>query len=270
MRQAVLAVVLVFVIFCQVGLAEEARTPPPLKGEKSLTLKLADGVEMRLVLIPAGKFKMGSPANEKGRDKDEGPQRAVTISKPFYMNVCEVTQAQYNAVMGANPSGFKGANRPVEQVSWNDAVTFSKKVSQKTGRTVSLPTEAEWEYACRAGTTTCFSFGADDKDLGDYAWYRKNSGGKTHPVGQKKPNAWGLYDMHGNVWEWCSDWYAKSYAKLVDKDPRGPKFGFKRVLRGGSWNFNAALCRSARRTWWYPARRFNYFGFRVVLRGGVN
>jgi formylglycine-generating enzyme required for sulfatase activity len=131
----------------------------------------------------------------------------VTISKPFYMGETEVTQAQYEAVMGTNPSHFKGATNPVECVCWDYATEFCKKLSDKTRQAVRLPMEAEWEYACRAGTATAFSFGDADSTIGDYAWYGANSGGTTHPVGQKKPNAWGLYDMHGNVWEWCADWF---------------------------------------------------------------
>jgi formylglycine-generating enzyme required for sulfatase activity len=189
-----------------------------------LTLDLGGGVTMKMALIRPGKFMMG-----EGDDRHE-----VTISKPFYMGVTEVTQAQYEAVMGTNPSDFKGATNPVEIVSWNDAAEFCKKLSEKTRQAVRLPTEAEWEYACRAGTQTAFSFGDDPSALGDYAWWAKNSAKTTHPVGQKKPNAWGLYDMHGNVWEWCADWY-EAYPKGSVTDPSGPAIGDRRVLRGGSW-----------------------------------
>ena len=180
---------------------------------------------MKLALIPSGKFMMGSPKDEKDRLDNEGPQREVTISKAFYMGVYAVTQEQYERIMGENPSYFKGGQNPVETVSWDDAVEFCKKLSQKSSKAVSLPTEAQWEYACRAGSTTRFSYGDDDDKLGDYAWYGKNSGSKTHPVGQKKPNAWGLYDMHGNAWQWCSDWYADTYANANKTDPTGPAFG---------------------------------------------
>ena len=196
---------------------------------------LGGGITMKLVLIPAGKFMMGSPDSEQGRNKSEGPQHEVVISKPFYMGVTEVTQAQYEAVMGTNPSNFKDATNPVEMVSLTDATEFCKKLSEKTGQAVRLPTEAEWEYACRAGSNTRFSFGDSDSILGDYAWWQSNSGGKTHPVGQKKPNAWGLYDMHGNVWEWCANWLG-SYSSGSATDPRGPGSGGYRVLRGGSWS----------------------------------
>ena len=200
----------------------------------SVTLNLGKGVTMKLVRIRRGRFMMGSPNSEEGRKAEEGPQHLVTISKPFYMGVTEVTQAQYEAVMGTNPSANKGPTNPVEYVTWNDATEFCRKLSERTHRTVRLPTEAEWEYACRAGTTTRFSFGDSDRALGDYAWHKGNSAGTSHPVGQKKPNAWGLYDMHGNVWEWCADWYG-SYPTGPSTDPQGAASGDKRVFRGRTW-----------------------------------
>ncbi len=225
---------------------------------------------MKLALIPSGKFMMGSPKDEKDRLDNEGPQREVTISKAFYMGVYAVTQEQYERIMGENPSYFKGGQNPVETVSWDDAVEFCKKLSQKSSKAVSLPTEAQWEYACRAGSTTRFSYGDDDDKLGDYAWYGKNSGSKTHPVGQKKPNAWGLYDMHGNAWQWCSDWYADTYANANKTDPTGPAFGELRVLRGGCWENNPWTCRSAYRGTINPAGGHIRFGFRVVVAAGVD
>jgi formylglycine-generating enzyme required for sulfatase activity len=210
-----------------------------------LTLDLGGGVTMKMVLIRPGKFMMGSPDSEHGRGKDEAPQHEVTISKPFYMGVTEVTQAQYQAVMGRNPSSFKGPANPVDGVSWDEAAKFCKKLSEKTRQTVRLPTEAEWEYACRAGTQTAFSFGDDPSALGDYAWWAGNSDKTPHPVGQKKPNSWGLYDMHGNVWEWCADWYGE-YPAGPATDPSGPATAGEpgmetsrgnRVLRGGSWHY---------------------------------
>ncbi len=226
---------------------------PPAKHKKELTLDLGKNVSMKLVLIPAGKFLMGSSKAEQAKageeikrilksDKspeelcaDEGPSREVTLTRPFYMGVHEVTQEQYEGVIGSNPSRFKGAKNPVDTVSWEDAVAFCQALSRKTGKTVRLPTEAQWEYACRAGSKTRFGFGDNDADLGNYAWFDQNSGRKTHSVGGKKPNAFGLYDTHGNVWEWCSDWYAESYANAKTLDPTGPGSGPGRVLRGGSW-----------------------------------
>ena len=222
---------------------------------------------MKLVLIPVGKFMMGSPDSERGRDKifqDEGPQHEVTLSKPFYVAVTEVTQAQYQRVMGTNPSEFKGATNPVELVSWNEATEFCKRLSEKSRQAVRLPTEAEWEYACRAGTATAFSFGDAESALGDYAWYEENSGETTHPVGQKKPNAWGLYDMHGNVLEWCADWYG-DYPKGAVTDPQGPASGPSRVLRGGSWKLVPSVCRSACRFMYIQVIRNINIGFRVVV-----
>jgi formylglycine-generating enzyme required for sulfatase activity len=232
--------------------------------EKTINLDLGGGVTLPLTLVPAGKFVMGSPDSEKGRDKNEGPQHEVTISRPFYMSVTEVTQAQYEAVMGKNPSRFKGPTNPVDSVSWDDAVLFCVKLSEKTGKAFRLPTEAEWEYACRAGSTTRFSFGDSDSVFGDYAWFGSNSGGKTNPVGRKKPNAWGLYDMHGNVYEWCADWYG-SYSSGASTDPQGAGSGGNRVVRGGAWDYNdAGGFRCAYRINDDPTHRGGRRGFRCA------
>ena len=254
------------------------KSKPPAamtKVPKYLTLDLGKGVTMKLVLIPAGTFTMGSPKTEKGRSNGEGPQHEVTISKPFYMGVTEVTQEQYEAVVGKNPAEFKGMKNPVEKVSWDDAVAFCKALSKKTGKSIHLPTEAEWEYACRAGTKTAFCFGDDAAKLDDYAWYRErawekdNGTMKSQPVAQKKPNVWGLYDMHGNVWEWCSDRYSLSYAngKAV-VDPQGAPSGRHRVLRGGSWRSPTRFRRSAHRYANTPDSGSKYYGFRVVVVSG--
>ena len=231
----------------------------------SVTLNLGKGVTMKLVRIRPGKFMMGSPDSEQGRRDNEGPQHLVTISKPFYMGVTEVTQAQYEAVVGTNPSQFKGPTNPVEQVSWMDATAFCKKLSQKTGKAFRLPTEAEWEYACRAGSKTRFSFGDTESALGDYAWHKGNSGGKTQPVAQKKPNAWGLYDMHGNVLEWCADRLG-SYPTGTSTDPQGATSGSASVVRGGAWyaggtvNFRCAYRRDDD-----PTVRHADYGFRCAM-----
>ncbi len=234
---------------------------------------ITNTIGMNLVYIPAGEFMMGSSSDEKDRYNAEGPQHRVKISKGFYMGVYEVTQGQYQAVMGNNPSNFKGDNLPVELVSWEMAVEFCRKLSQKEGKTYRLPTEAEWEYACRAGSTTRFCFGDSDSILGDYAWYGydyawgyEESGKQTHPVGQMKPNGFGLYDMHGNVWEWCQDWYDGSYySQNPEVDPQGPSSGQYRVLRGGSWENSPRHCRSAYRNGNTPDSRYSGSGFRVVL-----
>ena len=253
--------------------ARRAAAPPAGATPKELVLDLdSKGAKLSLSLIPAGKFVMGSPETEKGRTSKEGPQREVTISRAFYMGVMEVTQGQYSAVMGKNLGKFSAGMRSVDQVSWNDAVEFCKTLSADTGRTVRLPTEAEWEYACRAGSKTRFSFGDADSKLGDHAWYKSTAFDKgeeyAHAVARKKPNAWGLYDMHGNAWEWCSDWYGESYADLKTTDPRGAGGGKYRVLRGGGWYADPEACRSAHRGRFMPDRRFIGYGFRVVVEVG--
>ena len=183
-----------------------------------------------------------------------------------------MTQEQWEAVMGSNPSKFKSPKNPVEQVSWEDCQKFLDKLNAMSGTgggKFQLPTEAQWEYACRAGSTTKYCFGDDEKELGEYAWYMMNSDGKAHPVGEKKPNGWGLYDMHGNVWEWCQDWYWSKYYKVspVD-DPPGlatPSFAtsIDRVYRGGSWYDPAEYCRSAFRHYFIPGYRCSFVGLRV-------
>ncbi len=252
--------------------AEGATGAKAAAPRREISLDLGDGVSMKLVLIPPGKFTMGSPKDEIGDDKvrqNEGPQHDVTISKPFFMGVTEVTQGQYKAVMGRSPSEYKGVNRPAEMVSWDDAAEFCAKLTEKVGREVRLATEAEWEYACRAGSTGRYCFGDDEESLGDYAWVWANSGGYgagPHPVGSKKPNAWGLYDMHGNVFEWCSDWYGKTYYKEAKPvDPQGPKSGEWRVARGGSWGLGQKECRCAERYMYETDYRDSGLGFRVVV-----
>jgi len=214
---------------------------------------------------------MGSPKDEIGRGENEG-QHNVTISKPFYMGIYPVTQEQYEQAMGKNPSCFKGKTNPVEMVSWDDAVKFCKALSRTTGRSVRLPTEAEWEYACRAGTTTPFNTGntisTDQANYqGDSIFGYAKKGlfrAKTTPVDNFKPNAWGIFDMHGNVFQWCSDW-ADDYAKSPNTDPQGPKEGKYRIMRGGSWNFTAVGCRSASRDCVKADSRQWFIGFRVVV-----
>ncbi len=226
----------------------------------ALILDLGGGVKVTLVRIKAGTFTMGSPASEKGRNDHEG-QKSVQITDDFYMGETEVTQAQWKAVMNTTPwKGEKyvkeGDNHPATFVSWNDAQEFVKKASALTGKTIRLPAEAEWEYACRAGTTTAYHFGDSDRNLGEYAWYGGLVGDGNakneqyaHQVKTKKPNPWGLYDMHGNVWEWCEDKYDDS----------------SRVLRGGSWDNNPGYLRSAGRNRRAPGHRINHYGFRVCV-----
>ncbi len=227
----------------------------------SLSLDCGSGVGMDLLLIKPGAFLMGSAASSHAGG---GPPRKVTLTKPFYMGKDEVTQEQYQAVMTRNPSKFRGKKNPVEQVSWHGAVEFCKKLSEKSHRTVRLPTEAEWEYACRAGTTTQYCYGSEDSKLVDYAWHSANSKGTTHPVNEKEHNTWGLHDMHGNVREWCSGLLPSSRAKTTD--PKGPVVGKLYVTRGGAWLDRPEDCGSARRHRGNPPeRRLSTIGFRVVV-----
>ena len=240
---------------------------------------LPGNVPLELVHIRAGSFTMGSPASEPERLSYETLHR-VTLTKDYWIGRYEVTQWQWQVVMGSNPSNFKkGYCYPVEYVSWEDAMKFCQKVTDQertAGRLTekyeyTLPTEAQWEYACRAGTTTPFSFGSTlngDKANCDgnypYGMGKGEYLNNTTVVGSYMPNAWGLYDMHGNVWEWCRDWYG-DYPTSDVSDPVGPLSGSRRVLRGGSWYDGAGGCRSANRNFSDPAYRFNFVGFRVAL-----
>lgn len=244
------------------------------EGDARLALFLGPGrkTAMRFVLIRAGSFVMGQEASAEGAlGEEEGkrlmPPHPVTLTKDFWMQTTPVTQAQWTAVMGSNPSEFRGPERPVENVSWEDCKTFLGTLNMGLreafpGKVAALPTEAQWEYACRAGTTTRWSFGSDASRLGDYAWYESNAGGETHPVGLKLPNPWGLYDMYGNVGEWCADWGAPEAGGPVD--PAGPAAGNLRVLRGHSWDDGAHLG-SAFRYGDRPDESCKYVGFRVAL-----
>ena len=230
---------------------------------------IENSIGMTFVRIPGGTFLMGSPPDEHGRFQGE-TQHEVTVSRDFYLGVRAVTQAEYAKVIGANPSFFQvSPDHPVDNVSHSDAQRFCRMLSrrrdeQTAGRRYRLPTEAEWEYACRAGAKTAFSFGNDAADLGLHAWYKSNSNKMTHAVGGKKPNAFGLYDMHGNVFEWCSDWYA-GYSSGRLTDPRGPETGSSRVLRGGSWYNAPGVVRCAFRYYDAPDFRNYLNGFRLLL-----
>jgi formylglycine-generating enzyme required for sulfatase activity len=236
-----------------------------------LTVK---NVEYAFRWCPAGTFQMGSPESETSRDNDE-TQHRVTLSQGFWMQETEVTQEQWESVMGNNPSNFKGGRLPVEKVSWNDCQEYMRKLNAlvSSDYEFSLPTEAQWEYACRAGSTTAYGFGDSREQLKDYAWFgavfveeslTASSGETTNRVGQKKANAWGLYDMHGNVWEWCSDWYV-DYPVGSVTDPTGANSGSSRALRGGCWLGNAEFCRSAFRNYDLPSAGLNGLGVRCSL-----
>jgi len=270
-------------------------------------VEITNSIGMKLVLIPPGEFLMGSPKElieeelkARGDDQffkdhlpSEGPQRPVRITRPFYFAVYDVTQEEYQRVMGNNPSwfcatgsgkdavdGFDSKRFPVEQVLWDEAVEFCRKLSEMpeekaARRRYCLPTEAQWEYACRAGSTGRYSFGSplnttpkeyDEHGLSDYGWFNGNAGGRPHAVGRKQASAWGLYDMHGNVWQWCQDWYDEGYyAKSATDDPAGPPGGANRVVRGCSWMHPVGLCRSAIRHYWKPGEGNRDVGFRVSL-----
>ena len=232
--------------------------------EATVAKKIKNTIGMELVLIHAGEFQMGS---DNGLDREK-LVHTVKITKPFYLSATEVTQAQYEAVTGEKPSKFKGKDLPVEKVTWEEAVEFCKKLSANENKTYRLPTEAEWEYACRAGTKTTYCFGDIEKDLDDYAWFGDNAYDKgekyAQPVGGKKPNAWGLFDMHGNVFEWCHDLYGE-YPTGTATDPTGPTRGEFRVFRGGSWVSLARYCRTANRYRYWRRIRFPGLGFRLAL-----
>ncbi len=243
--------------------AQEKKDPP-----KDFT----NSIGMKFVWIKPGNFTMGSPKEEKERFPEE-TQHKVTLTKGFYMGVYTVTQEQWQEVMGNNPSVFKGEkNLPVENVSWDDCQEFIKKLREKDKKSYRLPSEAEWEYACRAGTTTPFHFGETiSTDQANYygdAVYGNGKKGvyrkKTTPVGSFPANAFGLYDMHGNVWEWCQDWYGEYPQKEV-VDPQGPEKGKFRVLRGGSWYYYPLYCRSAFRLGYVPGRRILNCGCRLCF-----
>jgi formylglycine-generating enzyme required for sulfatase activity len=226
-------------------------------------------LNLEMAYIRPGTFTMGSPASEGGRSDDESPQTQVTLTKGYWLGKTEVTQAQWEALMGSNPSHFKGTDQPVETVSWNDAMEFCRKLTERErsagrlpeGYEYTLPTEAQWEYACRAGTPGQYG---GDGSLDDMGWYRRNSGNTTHSVGKKQANAWGLYDMHGNVWEWCLDCYG-TYPGGAARDPTGPTSGVSRVLRGGCWDRDAVSCRAAGRDWFDSGISDEDLGFRLAL-----
>ena len=232
--------------------------PAPKPGDT-----VVNSVGMKLAYVPAGEFDMGSPADEKGHEEDEARHR-VRISRPFRIGATEVTQAQWQAVMGRRRGRFEGADLPVEDVSWNEAVAFCERLSKAEGKTYRLPTEAEWEYACRAGAAGRFA----GEPLADFAWFDDTSDARTHPVATKKPNAWGLYDVHGNVAEWCADRYAAAYPSGPVTDPTGPAEGKARVVRGGSWASLERGCRCASRGNTPAAYQMGTIGLRVVMEVG--
>jgi formylglycine-generating enzyme required for sulfatase activity len=268
-RWAVLAMAAVgglWMAGCRHDPPEVAPAPPLVIDVPSseFSFRLDDRATLTFLYVPPGSFRMGSSLVEVDRFPDE-VAHDVAISEGFYLTETEITQAQWYAIMGTEPSYLSGANRPVEHVSWQAATEFCLKLSQTTGRICRLPTEAEWEYACRAGSTTAYSFGDDPADLGEHAWFQDNALPiKTHDVALRKPNAWGFYDMHGNVREWCSDVY-DAYPDKTTWDPIGPSGEGNRVIRGGSWGYLTGLCRSAQRQHGPEDMSDEYVGLRVVM-----
>jgi len=238
-----------------------------VNAQPALAANVQTFMGIHFVEIPAGCFQMGQDKEVKGSTEAELPSHQVCIEKPFYLAETEVTQKQWEDVMGNNPSKSKSLYKPVEKVSYDDVQAFIQKLNSKEGKNLfRLPTEAEWEYAARAGTTTAYSYGNDPSDLGHYAWFgNEGYGGSSHEVAQRKPNPWGLYDMHGNVWEWVQDWYDGTYYKSSpNKDPKGPDSGQFRVYRGGSWVAKAVNLRSAARYSGLPGSRTRDLGFRLL------
>ncbi len=227
-------------------------------------IDLGGGTTLTMVLIPSGEFIMGN-TRERSR---HAPVRKVRLTRPFYIGKYEITQQQWNVLMGSNPSETQKNDNPVEYIAWYDCWEFIQKVSEKEKKCFRLPTEAEWEYCCRAGTPSRFYFGSDESRLEEYAWYGKNSRWKSHPVGQKKPNAWGLFDMYGNVSEHCFDWFVVYSTQLVT-DPFGPVSGKYRVSRGGSISARPSYFSSYFRGRSMPDVRFSSDGFRIVMEIGT-
>ncbi len=254
------------VLCCALFLTARGKSPKSLKPAKLLPASPcarsrivleADGIEYAFRWCPPGEFAMGGET----LFGDALPVHKVALTRGFWILETEVTQAMWRSVMGTNPSEFKGEKRPVERVNWGESLEFCRKLSEKLGQKVKLPTEAQWEYACRAGTSEEYA-----RDLDAMAWFSENSGAVTHEVKQKEPNAWGLYDMHGNVYEGCSDWYGeKYYAESPANDPENAVPSTSHVFRGGSWNIDAEMCRSADRSWGIPEYRYGDLGLRISL-----
>jgi len=290
MRQVVTAVLLICGILSTAGCHRRedspgtppTTTPSATQGENSGSKSAESDKLLEMVLIPAGKFLMGD------EDEFDATPHEVSVSS-FYLSKYLVTQKEFERVMGENPSRWKSSpDNPVESVRWSDAVRYCNKRSELEGlqpcydltkwtcdfeaNGYRLPTEAEWEYACRAGTTTAYYFGDSDQKLRDFAWYDKNSGLRPQPVGQKRPNPWGLFDMSGNVWEWCNDFYqVEYYAQSPSQDPRGPAAGDTKVLRGGTWKMDSENCRSGYRYNENPGYvdvcfGYDIYGFRCVRK----
>ncbi|GBO53378.1 serine/threonine kinase [Pseudanabaena sp. lw0831] len=253
-------------------IAESPPVPEPprdpiKRGDKAFRDDLGNGVHMEMVRIPSGRFSLGSPTNEIGRRDNESPISEVNIPA-FYMAKFVVTQEQWVAIMGSNPALFReNLQAPVENISWLEAQDFCRKLAARSQHLYRLPSESEWEYACRAGTNTAYHFGDGPTELVDYAWFADNANKRSHPVGQKVPNPWGLYEMHGGVWEWCEDVWHDNFNGAPADGSAWVSDGYtsRRVRKGGSWSNEAKLCRAASREWHWQSDRYNDIGFRVVI-----
>lgn len=255
-----LIITILLFLFCTLDIYAQ-NTTVTRPQEKLLTV---NSVNYPMAYVQGGTFHMGA-TSEQGSEAEssEKPVHQVTLSS-YYIGKYEVTQDLWQAVMGSNPSRGRGSRLPVEQVSWNDCQTFISKLNSMTGKRFRLPTEAEWEFACRGGTKSQGYKYSGSNSLGIVAWYDDNSGTRTHDVGMKSPNELGIFDMSGNVWEWCSDWYG-NYSSSSQTNPTGPSSGSYRVKRGGSWAYNASYCRSSKRWCYAPGDRCLDLGLRLVL-----
>ena len=251
-------------IVSQPIVAQQSVVQPPIANSDNISIPVKDGISIDMVRVEAGTFTMGATAEMKDPGDDEKPTHRVTLTNDYYIGKYEVTQALWKAVMGKNPSEFKGDNLPVEQVSWDDCQEFISKLNRITGKMFRLPTEAEWEYAAHGGNKSRGYQYSGSNNLLDVAWYEDNSGYKTHAVGTKQPNELGIYNMSGNVDEWCQDRYGK-YNRSSQVNPTGANSGRYRVTRGGSWNYNASRCRSSDRSYTSPDIWFSFLGLRLVL-----
>jgi len=251
-------------IVSQPAVAQQPVVQTPIANSDNITIPVKDGISIDMVRVEAGTFTMGATAEMEDTEDDEKPTHRVTLTNDYYIGKYEVTQALWQTVMGNNPSKFKGDNLPVEQVNWKDCQKFLSKLNRITGKTFRLPTEAEWEYAARGGNKSRGYQYSGSNNLSDVAWYDDNSGNKTHAVGTKQANELGIYDMSGNVYEWCQDWYGK-YNSSSQVNPTGANSGSFRVLRGGGWDGNDRCCRSLCRYIIEPDGRGDFLGLRLIL-----
>ncbi|MCF2580243.1 SUMF1/EgtB/PvdO family nonheme iron enzyme [Prevotella stercorea] len=251
-------------VVSQPAVAQQPVMQTIVTNSDNISIPVKNGISIDMVRVEAGTFTMGATPEMENPWDGEKPTHQVTLTNDYYIGKYEVTQALWKAVMGNNPSNFKGDNLPVEMVSWDECQEFISKLNSITGKTFRLPTEAEWEYAARGGKKSRGYQYSGSNNLADVAWYEDNSGSKTHAVGSKQANELGIYDMSGNVWEWCQDWY-KGYSSSSQVNPTGANSGSNRVFRGGSWFDAARSCRSSCRSNNTPVTRYYFFGLRLVL-----